>query len=177
MHRVAYAQRALLEHFTGPEATLAGDKSGSQTRPPELRQPTENAVGPMPTPDPVIKRQPHSKTGWSRPGKIILSRRFSPFGSDRSLEPTTEKPMRRNHPGNPEDGQVIYCSNESAHALEEQNPGCAALSAPAPPSAHRRPPACPAELSGFAPPPKQDALETGSPDIEMMNKCEPSLVP
>ena len=30
----------------------------------------------MPTPDPVIKRQPQSKTGWSRPGKIILSKRF-----------------------------------------------------------------------------------------------------
>lgn len=52
------------------------DKSGPM--PPEPQQPTENAFGPMPTPDRLSNAIFPSKTGWSGPGKIILSERFCP---------------------------------------------------------------------------------------------------
>ena len=61
---VKHAQkRGLFGHFTQISTGRRGEisrrtTSARKTRPPELQQPTENAVGPMPTPDPVIKRQP-----------------------------------------------------------------------------------------------------------------------
>ena len=91
----------------------------------------------MPTFDPVIKRQPPSKTGWPRPGKIIRSGASAPFGSDRPLEPTQREPRGgcRDHPGNPEDGQVIYCE-EPVHWQGGQNSVSALFTTTAPPVGH-----------------------------------------
>lgn len=147
------------------------DKNRSKATPPELRQPTENAVGPMPTPDPVIKRQPQSKTGWSRPGKIILSRRFCrlrlgpPAWADNrelcaEITPATQTAGRR------------YICNGPADSQEGENPGCAVSPTLLPQSATGNYPHVPAGLSGFASHPKQDGLETGSPDIAIMNNHE-----
>ena len=67
-------------------------KTVRDTKPPELQQPTENAVGPMPTPDPVIKRLvSRPKQDGLDPAKSSSPSASVPIGSDRSLEPTTER--------------------------------------------------------------------------------------
>lgn len=79
-------------------------KAVQDAKPPELQQPTENAIGPMPTPDPVIKRQlPHPESDGPDPAKSSSPSASVPIGSDRSLEPTTEKTLVStwDHPGNP----------------------------------------------------------------------------
>ena len=69
--------------------------------------------------------------------------------------------------------QVIYCPICSQEGRKPVAPS------QLPPEGHTDGyPHVAAELSGFSPHPKQDGLETGSPDNStLMNKHEPSLVP
>jgi len=79
--------------FMDPQGEISRwTKTVEDTKPPELQQPTENAVGPMPTPDPVIKRLvSRPKQDGLDPAKSSSPSASGPIGSDRSLEPTTER--------------------------------------------------------------------------------------
>jgi hypothetical protein len=90
-HRPAHGQRGLFFHArvslgSRTEISRGGTKV-RETRPPEQQQPTGNAVGPMPTPDPVIKRQ-RPKADGPDPAKLSSPGACVPVGSVRPPEPT-----------------------------------------------------------------------------------------
>jgi hypothetical protein len=80
-------------------------KAAQRATPPEIQQPTENAIGPMPTSDPVIKRhRANVQNRMVQTRQNYPIQRFpSPSVRTARLKPTTEN---YEITGNPESGHV-----------------------------------------------------------------------
>lgn len=100
---------------------------------------------------------PSPKMDGPDPAKLSFNRRFCPFGSDRSLEPTTERTGCRDQ----EHIQVMDREHVSSTCEKNRTrlgPSSQLEGTPATTRMSR------AGLSGFSSNPKRDGLETGSSD-------------
>jgi len=126
----------------------------------------------MPTSDPVIKRllPPAPKLDGPDPAKSSSPSASVPIGSDRSLEPTTERTLasKRDHLGNPKSdklrGSPCPGSREEQNALRARRFNC--------PCSHRRP----HRALGICISPKRKIdLKPALPTPALMNQREPII--